>query len=163
MHSCEFGTFFQSTPADLIDSGLYRKIAVAFTTVTVWALSLQVQTLGVLPHAVPQLTLPTLPTSGWGSLLSTVLVMFALSSLASIMSGSAVANLGVRPTFDGGRFLVEVHLLDFRGDLYGRQLEVAFVDRLRAEQRFADSGALVAQIRSDALEAAAVLKAHPAS
>jgi riboflavin kinase / FMN adenylyltransferase len=72
----------------------------------------------------------------------------------------AVANLGVRPTFAGGRFLVEVHLLDFRGDLYGRQLEVGFVRRLRAERRFADPGALVAQIRKDAAHARTVLEAE---
>ena len=39
----------------------------------------------------------------------------------------AVANLGERPTFDGRRFLIEVHLLDFAADLYGKGLEVAFV------------------------------------
>lgn len=61
----------------------------------------------------------------------------------------AIANLGIRPTFDGGRFLVEVHLFDFRGDLYGRQMEVAFVERIRGEQRFSSPDALVEQIRSD--------------
>ncbi len=94
-------------------------IAVAFTTVTVWALSLQVQTLGVLPHAVPQWTLPTLPTSGWGSLLSTVLVMFALSSLASIMSGSAVANLGVGQKHDPDQDLVGLGLGNMAVSLLG--------------------------------------------
>ncbi|MCA9506782.1 MAG: bifunctional riboflavin kinase/FAD synthetase, partial [Myxococcales bacterium] len=47
-----------------------------------------------------------------------------------------VANLGNRPTFDAGRS-VEVHLLDFAGDLYGRTLRVGFVERLRGEVRFA--------------------------
>ena len=70
-----------------------------------------------------------------------------------------VANLGVRPTFDGGRFLVEVHLLDFRGDIYGSQVEVAFAERLRPEQRFPDPAALVAQIRRDVGQARAVLEA----
>jgi riboflavin kinase/FMN adenylyltransferase len=60
-----------------------------------------------------------------------------------------VANLGQRPTFDGVRFLIEVHLLDFSGDLYGRELEVGFFSRLRGEQRFDGSEALVAQIRAD--------------
>jgi riboflavin kinase/FMN adenylyltransferase len=69
-----------------------------------------------------------------------------------------VANLGQRPTFGGaGPFLVEAHLLDFRGDLYGRALRVHFVKRLRSEQRFADVAALQEQIRADVVAARAVL------
>ncbi|MBX3247129.1 MAG: bifunctional riboflavin kinase/FAD synthetase [Myxococcales bacterium] len=59
-----------------------------------------------------------------------------------------VANLGVRPTFGAGRS-VEVHLLDFDGDLYGRALRVAFVARLRGEVRFDGIDALVAQLGRD--------------
>lgn len=69
----------------------------------------------------------------------------------------AIANLGIRPTFDGGRFLVEVHLFDFRGDLYGRQMDVAFVKRIRGEQRFSSPDALVAQIHADVEVARAAL------
>lgn len=69
---------------------------------------------------------------------------------------AGVANLGVRPTFAAGRSL-EVHLLDFEGDLYGRTVRVAFVDRLRDEQRFAGVDALVAQIHRDIAEARARL------
>lgn len=68
-----------------------------------------------------------------------------------------VANLGARPTFDKGGFSIEVHLLDFRGDIYGAQVEVAFVERLRAERRFADLVALQAQIRQDVEDARARL------
>jgi len=68
-----------------------------------------------------------------------------------------VANLGERPTFDGRRFLIEVHLIDFMGDLYGREMEVGFVARLRAEQRFDGPDALVAQIRVDVAAAQALL------
>jgi riboflavin kinase/FMN adenylyltransferase len=64
-----------------------------------------------------------------------------------------VANLGERPTFDGRRFLIEVHLLDFSGDLYGSELEVGFVARLRDEQRFDGPDALTAQIRADVVAA----------
>lgn len=65
-----------------------------------------------------------------------------------------VASLGTRPTVEGaGELLLEVHLFDFDGDLYGRQLEVEFVARLRDEQRFEDLGALKAQMAED--EAAA--------
>ena len=63
-----------------------------------------------------------------------------------------VANVGVRPTFDAGRS-VEVHLLDFEGDLYGTELPVAFVARIRGEQKFDGVEALVAQIGRDVDEA----------
>lgn len=59
-----------------------------------------------------------------------------------------VANLGVRPTVHGGRSM-EVHLLNFDGDLYGRSLRIGFVARLRAEQKFPDLAALRAQIARD--------------
>lgn len=59
-----------------------------------------------------------------------------------------VANLGVRPTVGAGRSL-EVHLLNFAGDLYGKSLRVGFVARLRAEQKFESLEALRAQIARD--------------
>ena len=60
-----------------------------------------------------------------------------------------VANLGVRPTFDGANETLEVHLLDTETDLYGAELRVRFIDRIRDEQRFADVDSLVAQIAAD--------------
>ena len=63
-----------------------------------------------------------------------------------------VANLGFRPTFAGQAFRVEVHLLDFQGDVYGRQLEVEFVGRLRGERRFDGVDELVAQIQRDVVD-----------
>ncbi len=60
-----------------------------------------------------------------------------------------VANLGRRPTFDGRTLLLEVHLLDGGGDLYGQRLRVAFVERLRDERRFAGIDELKAQIARD--------------
>ena len=49
----------------------------------------------------------------------------------------ALVSIGVRPTFhDEGQLLVEVHLLDFDGDLYGAELELELLDRLREERRF---------------------------
>jgi riboflavin kinase/FMN adenylyltransferase len=59
-----------------------------------------------------------------------------------------VANLGVRPTLGAGRSM-EVHLLDYASDLYGRRLRVGFVARLRGEQKFAGVDALRAQIARD--------------
>jgi riboflavin kinase/FMN adenylyltransferase len=62
----------------------------------------------------------------------------------------AAVNVGVRPTFDSGRgLLVETHLLDFAGDLYGQQLRIAFLERMRGEKRFDSVDDLVAQMRLD--------------
>ncbi len=62
----------------------------------------------------------------------------------------AVVNVGRRPTFDHGDLRLEAHLLDWKGDLYGRSLTVEFVARLRGEQRFQGPEALRAQIGQDA-------------
>lgn len=60
-----------------------------------------------------------------------------------------VANIGVRPTVGGAERLLEVHLLGFSGDLYGRHAEVEFFSRLREERRFDSLEALRAQIGRD--------------
>ncbi len=67
------------------------------------------------------------------------------------------ANIGVKPTFGGTEVTVEVHLLDFTGDLYGKELRVQFVERLRPEQRFGSAAELAAQIRRDVEAARAVI------
>ena len=62
----------------------------------------------------------------------------------------AAVNVGVRPTFETGRgLLVEAHLIDFDGDLYGRTLRIAFISRLRGERRFAGVEELIAQMHRD--------------
>jgi riboflavin kinase/FMN adenylyltransferase len=62
----------------------------------------------------------------------------------------AAVNVGVRPTFDTGRGeLIEAYLLDFDGDLYGSQLQLEFLDRLRGEKRFDSAEALVEQMHLD--------------
>lgn len=60
-----------------------------------------------------------------------------------------VANVGTRPTVDGTRSLLEVHLLDFDGDLYGRHVEVDFLHKIRDERRFESLAALKDQISLD--------------
>ncbi|HET7291887.1 MAG TPA: riboflavin kinase, partial [Vicinamibacteria bacterium] len=69
-----------------------------------------------------------------------------------------VVNVGRRPTFGGGHLLLEAHLLDFDGDIYGRPLRVEFDTRLRDEQRFPDAAALLRQIRDDIAAARRVLE-----
>jgi riboflavin kinase/FMN adenylyltransferase len=59
------------------------------------------------------------------------------------------ANLGVRPTVDGTRTLLEVHLLDFHQEIYGRYVEVEFCEKLREEERFPSIELLKEQIAKD--------------
>ena len=70
-----------------------------------------------------------------------------------------VASLGTRPTVGGAEPLLETHVFDFKGDLYGRELEIEFVARIRDDLRFDDLDALVAQMHRDAREARDILAA----
>jgi riboflavin kinase/FMN adenylyltransferase len=71
----------------------------------------------------------------------------------------AVSNIGLRPTVAAGvtKPTVEAHVFDFDGDLYGQEVRLSFVQRLRDEQRFASLDALKAQIAQDTAEARRVL------
>ena len=62
---------------------------------------------------------------------------------------SGAMNLGYRPTFGRGQLTLEVYLLDFEGDLYGKTLTVWFVERLREEERFESIARLTEQIAKD--------------
>jgi len=66
---------------------------------------------------------------------------------------TAVASLGTRPTVDGTDMLLEVHVFDFAGDLYGREIEVEFVAKLRDEVKFDSLDALIVQMKVDAAQA----------
>jgi riboflavin kinase/FMN adenylyltransferase len=68
-----------------------------------------------------------------------------------------VANIGVKPTFGDERRSVETHLFDFAADIYGEHLEIAFVRRIRDEQRFSSVDDLLAQIRRDIAAARQIL------
>ncbi len=68
-----------------------------------------------------------------------------------------VANLGISPMFAYDRPLLEAHLFDFSGDLYGRHLRVALVERLRGEMTFDGLPALMAQMQADGLAAREIL------
>lgn len=70
---------------------------------------------------------------------------------------NGVANIGIRPTFNGKERLVEVHLLDTDKNLYDKQLTLEFVAHLRSEQRFSGIDALKAQITSDVQQARQIL------
>ena len=79
----------------------------------------------------------------------------AQMGLAGGLAG--VASLGTRPTVDGVETLLEAHVFDFSGDLYGREIEVEFVAKLRDEERFADLEALTGQMNTDAANARRIL------
>jgi riboflavin kinase/FMN adenylyltransferase len=70
----------------------------------------------------------------------------------------AVANVGIRPSFDNGQRIVETHIFDFERDIYGCDLVVEFVARLRDERRFEDIDDLVTQIGRDSDAAQSILQ-----
>lgn len=76
---------------------------------------------------------------------------------AGLAGWPGVASLGTRPTLNGVEPLLEAHLFDYAGDLYGRELEVEFVAKLRDELRFEALDALVEQMHKDAAAARRVL------
>ncbi|GAB4177740.1 MAG: bifunctional riboflavin kinase/FAD synthetase [Wenzhouxiangellaceae bacterium] len=80
---------------------------------------------------------------------------------AGLSAHPAVVSLGRRPTVNGRDWLLEVHLFDYSGDLYGRRIEVEFVHWLREEHRFASIEAMIEQMEHDANRARAVLEAAP--
>ncbi|MEE4296653.1 MAG: bifunctional riboflavin kinase/FAD synthetase [Wenzhouxiangella sp.] len=69
---------------------------------------------------------------------------------AGLSQYPGVANIGCRPTVKGSSWLLEAHLFDYDGDLYGKHLSVEFVHRLRGEERFSSLDAMTRQMRRDA-------------
>jgi riboflavin kinase/FMN adenylyltransferase len=91
---------------------------------------------------------------------SPVAGIFAVrASGAGLSRHPAVASVGTRPTVGGREWLLEVHLFDYAGTLYGERLDVDFIARLRDEVRFADVAAMTAQMREDARRARELLAA----
>ncbi|TKW74697.1 MAG: bifunctional riboflavin kinase/FAD synthetase, partial [Bradyrhizobium icense] len=72
-----------------------------------------------------------------------------------------VASFGRRPTFDNGAPLLEVFLFDFKGDLYGAELDVAFISFIRPELKFDNVEALVKRMKEDSARARTDLAAAP--
>ncbi len=69
----------------------------------------------------------------------------------------ACTNVGVAPTFDQRDSRVEAHLLGYQGDLYGKVVDVTFIERLRPEKRFSGVDELKEQIAQDIVEARKIL------
>ena len=64
-------------------------------------------------------------------------------------SYKAMSNVGIRPSVGGKELLLETHVLDFSGDLYGRKLCITLVEKIRDEKRFASIGDLKEQLMRD--------------
>ena len=84
--------------------------------------------------------------------------VYAVYALLGTECHLGVASIGVRPTFDNGRRTVETYILDFDEDIYGCDLVVQFVQRLRGEERFQRVSDLVAQIGRDVANTRAILE-----
>jgi len=75
--------------------------------------------------------------------------VFAVTVGVDGTAQNAIANIGVKPTVHGVRLSLEVHLLDYSSDLYGKRLRVTFLHKLRDEKKFAGLDELKAAIASD--------------
>lgn len=73
-----------------------------------------------------------------------------------------IANIGLRPTFNKHDLTVEVHLFDFNEDLYGEDIRVYFIKKIREEKKFASASALITQITADIRTARQILSETPA-
>lgn len=86
--------------------------------------------------------------------------IYAVRAHLDGLAHDAAAYLGTRPTFDDGQPVLEVFLFDFNGDIYGREIEIEFVDFIRGDRRFRSVEELVAQMEADIAQAKAVLSAN---
>jgi len=73
----------------------------------------------------------------------------------------AMMNIGKRPTFDGEELTVEVHIFDFKKDIYGKEVHTQFVRRLRDEKKFSGADQLKKQLEKDKADAEKILKSNP--
>lgn len=85
--------------------------------------------------------------------------VYATRALVRQGAYPSVTNIGVRPTFGSGPKTIEVFLLDFQDNLYGENMTLALVERLREERRFTDPAQLAAQIEQDIARARSMLSA----
>lgn len=104
-----------------------------------------------------QLGIPTANLDFWPKLLLPATGVYAAYANLDGRRMPAATNIGYRPTVDGRSLNVEAHLMDFEGDLYGREIQLEIVARVRDERKFPNLQALVAQIRQDIDEVSKLL------
>lgn len=107
---------------------------------------------GVIAHGDARGRTLGFPTANLGGV-EEMLPAYGVYAVRVSGGHEGVMNVGVRPTVSGMSLRIEAHLFDFAGDLYGHQLRVELVARLRGEQRFAGIDELRAQIAKDAADA----------
>lgn len=86
--------------------------------------------------------------------------VYAVYAVVAGKRYNAIANIGTNPTFHGLHRHGEVHVLEFSDDIYGQEIEIEFIEKLRAEQNFENAGALIKQIKLDIAKAAEVCGLH---
>jgi riboflavin kinase/FMN adenylyltransferase len=96
-----------------------------------------------------QLGIPTANLRVWEEQLLPATGVYAAYAWLGEKRFPAASNIGYRPTVDGHGLNVEAHLLDFDAEIYGRELSLEFVKRIRDEKKFAGLEELVAQIKAD--------------
>ncbi len=96
-----------------------------------------------------QIGFPTANLDIWEQLILPANGVYAAIATVDNRRYAAATNIGVRPTVDGHNLLVEPHLLDFSGDIYGARMTLEFVTRIRPEMKFGDLEALKSQIAAD--------------
>jgi riboflavin kinase/FMN adenylyltransferase len=110
-------------------------------------------------HRGHELGFPTANLAMEGRLVTPPDGVYAARVLWKDANHAGVVNVGRRPTFEqDGETIVEAHILDFSGDLYGKNVKVELVERLRPEQRFQSVPALIAQMETDVADTRCVLK-----
>jgi riboflavin kinase/FMN adenylyltransferase len=104
-----------------------------------------------------QLGIPTANLNFWPKLLLPATGVYAAYADLDGRRIPAATNIGYRPTVDGRSLNVEAHLLDFDGDLYGQEIQLEIIARVRDERKFSSLEALVAQIQKDIIEVSKLL------
>ena len=87
--------------------------------------------------------------------------IYAVRARVDGVTHNAAAYLGTRPTFDDGLPVLEVYLIDFKGDLYGHDMDVEFIDFIRPDRKFASPEELVHQMDEDVAKVRAILSSSP--
>jgi len=83
--------------------------------------------------------------------------VYAVEVLIESQTYQGVANVGVNPTFGGNQFSLEVHIFDFNRNIYGREIQVTFIQRIRGEKTFETPEALIERIKRDMAHARQIL------
>ena len=83
--------------------------------------------------------------------------VYAVRAIHQSKTWPAAANVGPNPTFGENARKVEVHLISFAGDLYGQQLSIEFVEKIRDTRPFGSAAELIAQVKADVERAKSIL------